>query len=272
MYDEKGRRRGAVAVFDDVTEQRTREVQVHAELRDMGVALEVEEAIDAGRLLLHSQPIVDIVSGETALEELLVRLRSPSGKIAGPAAFLGAAERHSTIIALDRWVFQQAAQIAARRRAVTVNVSARTVATLSFLEVVDRTIRRSGIDPSLITFEITETAIVSDVVKAARFAERLEAIGCHIALDDFGSGYAAFTCLKHLPIRYLKIDMDFVRDLVENPRSQAVVSAIVSLATCFGQVTIAEGVENEETLRLLRTLGVDLAQGFHLGRPSAIGD
>jgi EAL domain-containing protein (putative c-di-GMP-specific phosphodiesterase class I) len=268
--DERGRRRGAVAVFEDVTEQRAREVEIRTELRHMGVALEVEEAIDADRLLLHSQPIVAIASGETVLEELLVRMRAADGTLAGPAGFLAAAERHSTITALDRWVFERAVHIAARGRPVTVNVSARTVGTLSFLEAVEETLTREGIEASLITFELTETAVVSDIVQATRFAERLEAIGCHFALDDFGTGYAALTYLKHLPIRYLKIDMDFVRDLVENPRSRAVVSGIVALAAGFGQSTIAEGVEDAATLRLLGELGVDLAQGYHLGRPGPI--
>jgi PAS domain S-box-containing protein len=270
VNDERGRRRGAVAVFEDVTEQRAAEVQIRTELRHMGVALEVEDAIDGGRLLLHAQPIVAIASGETVLEELLVRMRSLDGTLSGPASFLAATEGHSTITALDRWVFEQAVQIAARERPVTVNVSARTVGTLSFLEAVEETLTREGIEPSLITFELTETAVVSDIVQATRFAERLEAIGCHFALDDFGTGYAALTYLKHLPIRYLKIDMDFVRDLVENPRSRAVVSGIVALAAGFGQSTIAEGVEDAATLRLLGELGVDLAQGYHLGRPGPI--
>ena len=270
VNDERGRRRGAVAVFEDVTEQRASEAQIRTELRYMGVALEVEEAIDAGRLILHSQPIVDLSTGETVLEELLVRMRSADGLVSGPGGFLAAAERHSTITALDKWVFEQATQIAATGRPVTVNVSARTVGTLSFLEVVEETLERNGIEPSLITFEITETAVVSDIVQASRFAERLEAIGCHFALDDFGTGYAALTYLKHLPIRYLKIDMDFVRDLVENPRSRAVVTGIVALAAGFGQCTIAEGVEDAATLALLRELGVDLAQGFHVGRPAPI--
>ena len=95
-------------------------------------------------------------------------------------------------------------------------------------------------------------------------------IGCHFALDDFGTGYAALTYLKHLPIRYLKIDVDFVRDLVENRRSRAVVSGVIALAAGFGQRTIAEGVENAATLALLRELGVDLAQGFHIGRPAPL--
>jgi EAL domain-containing protein (putative c-di-GMP-specific phosphodiesterase class I) len=234
------------------------------------LAAEVQEAIDAGRLLLYAQPIVDLASGETVLEELLLRMRSADGTVIGPCGFLAAAERYDTVTALDQWVFEQGAEIAAAGRPVTVNVSARTVGTLSFLEVVERTLERGEVEPSLITFEITETAVVSDIVQACRFAERLEAIGCFFALDDFGTGYAAFTYLKHLPIRYLKIDIDFVRDLAQTPRSRAVVSGIVALAGGFGQRTIAEGVENAATAVLLRELGVDLAQGFHLGKPMPI--
>jgi EAL domain-containing protein (putative c-di-GMP-specific phosphodiesterase class I) len=270
VEDQTGRRLGAVAVFADVTEQRAREAQIREQMHDVGLAVEVEEAIDAGRVLLYAQPIVELASGQTVQEELLLRMRAPDGTVAGPGGFLAAAERLSTITALERWVFQQAARIAARDRAVTVNVSGSTVGTFSFLELVEETLERNHVEPSLITFEITETAVVSDIVQASRFAERLDEIGCHFALDDFGTGYAAFTYLKHLPIKYLKIDIDFVRDLVENRRSRAVVSGIVALAAGFGQLTIAEGVENAATLELLRALGVDLVQGFHIGEPAPI--
>ena len=222
-----------------------------------------------GPLLMYAQPIIDLTTGETVLEELLLRMRSRDGTIVGPHALLTAAERHGTVTAVDEWVFAQAAQAAAEGRAVTVDVSSRTVGQSAYLEVVEHTLERDSVEPSLITFEITE-AVVSDIVGATRFASRLEVIGCHFALDDFGTGYAALTYLKHLPIRYLKIDIDFVRDLLVNERSRAVVSGVVALAAGFGQRTIAEGVEDAATLALLRELGVDLAQGFHLGRPAPI--
>jgi len=270
VYDDSGERLGAVAVFEDVTEQRGREARIRDELRDAGLVLEVQEAIRTDRLLLYGQPIVDLTTGETMLHELLLRMRSLDGTVVGPSEFLEAAERHGTITAIDAWVFEHAAQIAATGRAVTVNVSARTVGRPSFVETVEHTLKRNGVEPSLITFEITETAVVADIVRATRFAERLAAIGCHFALDDFGTGYAALTYLKHLPIRYLKIDIDFVRDILENGRSRAVVSGIVALAGGFGLRTIAEGVENAAALVLLRELGVDMAQGFHIGTPAPI--
>jgi EAL domain-containing protein (putative c-di-GMP-specific phosphodiesterase class I) len=270
VYDEKGVQLGAVAVFADVTEQRRREARMREDLSTLGLALEVQEALDGGRLLMYAQPIIDLTTGETLLDELLLRMRSREQMVVGPSAFLEAAERHGTVTAVDEWVFEQATRIATCGRPVAVNVSAQTVGRPSFVEAAERALERNDVAPSLITFEITETAVVADIVGATRFAERLEAIGCHFALDDFGTGYAALTYLKHLPIRYLKIDVDFVRDLVENERSRAVVSGVVALAAGFGQLTIAEGVENASTLELLRELGVDLAQGFHIGRPGPV--
>lgn len=136
--------------------------------------------------------------------------------------------------------------------------------------MVETTLENDDIDPTLITFEITETAVMSDILGAARFTDRLKAIGCRFALDDFGTGYAALTYLKYLPVRYLKIDMEFVQDLVESERSRAVVASIVGIAAGLGQSTIAEGVEDAATLLVLRELGVDLAQGFHIARPAPI--
>lgn len=268
ILDEDGTPVGAVAVFADVTEQRERELRIREELRSLDLAHGVQEALAARRLLIYEQPIVDLASGKTVLSELLLRLRAPDGTIVGPVELLMAAERHGTVTAVDEWVFEQAATIAAGGQAVTVNVSAQTVVRSSFVEFAELTLQRSRAAPSLITFEITETAVVSDIVGATRFADRLEAAGCRFALDDFGTGYAALTYLKHLPLSYLKIDVDFVRDLLHNDRSRAVVSGVVALAGGFGLQTIAEGVEDEATLALLRELGVDLAQGFHLGRPA----
>jgi EAL domain-containing protein (putative c-di-GMP-specific phosphodiesterase class I) len=272
VYDQRGASLGAVAVFADVTEQRAREASIQEELRALDLVHGAQEALAEGRLLIYAQPIIELASGETILQELLLRMRSREGAIVGPAALLAAAERHGTVTEIDEWVFEQAARIAATGQPVTVNVSAQTVVRSSFVQVAERALERNGALPSLITFEITETAVISDIVGASRFADRLEAIGCHFALDDFGTGYAALTYLKHIPLSYLKIDMDFVRDLRQNDRSRAVVSGVVALAAGFGLRTIAEGVEDEATLSLLRELGVDLAQGYHIGRPAPTGE
>ncbi len=120
-------------------------------------------------------------------------------------------------------------------------------------------------------FEITETAAAKDIGQATRLAERLSALGCGFALDDFGTGYGSFTYLKHLPVDYLKIDMEFVRNLKPGSPDVQVVSAIIDVARKFDIQTVAEGVESQETLDLLGELGADFAQGYHLGFPAPVG-
>jgi EAL domain-containing protein (putative c-di-GMP-specific phosphodiesterase class I) len=133
-------------------------------------------------------------------------------------------------------------------------------------------LREHGGDPASLVCEITETALLEQAELGEAFVGKLNALGCKVALDDFGTGYGGFTYLKRLPVSYLKIDIEFVRDLVDNPSSRHVVAAIVSLARGFGQQTIAEGVENERTLELLREMGVDYAQGYAIARPGPVDD
>jgi EAL domain-containing protein (putative c-di-GMP-specific phosphodiesterase class I) len=133
-------------------------------------------------------------------------------------------------------------------------------------------LRRTGADPSLIVVELTETALVSDEAAAEAFIERVGSLGCKLALDDFGTGYGGFSYLKRLPVDFLKIDIEFVRDLLTNQASRHVVAAVVSLARGFGQQTVAEGVEDPETLALLHEFGVDFAQGYGLGRPVPVAE
>jgi EAL domain-containing protein (putative c-di-GMP-specific phosphodiesterase class I) len=270
VYNDEGIQIGAAAVFADVTEDRAREGEMRDELRAVNFAVDIEEAIAAGDMVLYAQPVIDLATGHVVLEELLLRVRSRDGTFVSPCKFLEVAERYGTVAGVDEWVFRQAAQVAAAGRPVAVNVSARTIGRSSFLELIETTLEREGVEPWLVTFEITETAVISDILGAARFTERLEAIGCRFALDDFGTGYAPLTYLKYLPVRYLKIDMEFVRDLVESDRSRAVVASIVGIAAGLGQRTIAEGVEDADTLFLLGELGVDLAQGFHIAKPAPI--
>jgi EAL domain-containing protein (putative c-di-GMP-specific phosphodiesterase class I) len=131
---------------------------------------------------------------------------------------------------------------------------------------------RSNTDPRNVTFEITETAVMQNMERGRLFAERMVALGCRFALDDFGTGFASLTYIKRLPVQSLKIDIEFVRDLRRSQRDRSVVEAIVALARGFGQQTIAEGVEDEATADVLRTLGVDFAQGYLFGAPAPIAD
>jgi EAL domain-containing protein (putative c-di-GMP-specific phosphodiesterase class I) len=192
------------------------------------------------------------------------------GQLIAPGAFLGVAERYGLITEIDRWVVRKGARLAAQGHHVSVNLSAESVVTSGMLALIDHEIDDAAADPSNLVFEITETALMRDIGKGEDFARGLVARGCEVALDDFGTGFGTFTHVKKLPIKYLKIDIEFVRDLIGSSANEHVVKAIVNLAQGFGCKTIAEGVEDEETLSHLRSLGVDYAQGFHLGRPAPV--
>jgi len=254
----------------DIDAQKARQAELQRKLDDIGWVERIREALEHDRFELHSQPIVDLASGETVQRELLIRMRDEAGELVPPGMFLPAAEEYGLIEDIDRWVLSQAVRLAARGEAVEVNVSAASMSSPAFLTAVEHELEASGADPACLVFEITETALMRQMDLGVAFAERLASLGCRFALDDFGTGYASFTYLKRLPVHYLKIDRDFVRELVGSPRDRHVVQAIVNLASGFEAQTIAEGVEDAETLKLLSAYGVDYAQGFHLGRPAPL--
>jgi EAL domain-containing protein (putative c-di-GMP-specific phosphodiesterase class I) len=192
------------------------------------------------------------------------------GQLIAPGAFLGVAEKYGLITEIDRWVVKEGARLAAQGRRVGVNLSAESVVSPGMLALIDHEVDGSGASASNLMFEITETALMRDIGKSEDFARGLVARGFDIALDDFGTGFGTFTHVKKLPVKYLKIDIEFIRDLIGSSANQHVVKAIVNLAQGFGCKTIAEGVEDEGTLTHLRSLGVDYAQGYHLGRPAPV--
>jgi len=180
---------------------------------------------------------------------------------------LGVAEKYGLITEIDRWVVRQAIRLAAGGRHVGVNLSAESMVTLDLLALIEGEIHEADANPSNLVFEITETALMRDIDKGEAFARGIAALGCGLALDDFGTGFGTFTHVKKLPINFLKIDIEFVRDLVLSSANQHVVKAIVNLAQGFGCQTIAEGVEDAGAMKLLGEFGVDFAQGYLLGRP-----
>ena len=261
--------RGVVVVFRDASADQAERTRVHRELDAVSWIGRTRDAIEDGRLVLHAQPIVPLQGGQPR-EELLLRMVGRDGEIIAPGRFLPAAEKYGLIGEIDRWVARQAVQLAAGGRRVQANLSADSVGDPELLSVIEHELRETGADPSDVVFEITETALMRDPKAAEGFAGELVGLGCCLALDDFGTGYGSFTYLKNFPLQYLKIDISFVRRLRWNRGNQHLVKAIVTLAQGFDQQTIAEGVEDEETLDLLREYGVDFAQGFHLGRPAPL--
>jgi PAS domain S-box-containing protein len=261
---------GAVVVFRDITEEKSERLRAKRELEALTWVGRIREAIDENRLVLYSQPIVPLTGGEPG-EELLLRMIGRNGELYAPGAFLGVAEKYGLIQEIDQWVVKQAVRLAAEGRHVAANLSAETIGTIDLLALIENEIRQAGANPANLVFEITETALMRDIDKGEAFARGVAALGCGLALDDFGTGFGTFTHVKKLPVKYLKIDIEFVRDLVASTANQHVVKAIVNLAHGFGCQTIAEGVEDSETLKLLEEeFAVDFAQGFHLGRPAPL--
>jgi EAL domain-containing protein (putative c-di-GMP-specific phosphodiesterase class I) len=270
VRDRAGSLAGLFTQVVDLSEQKEREESLRRELAEATWLGHIHEALAEDRLVLHAQPICDLATGAVVQQELLIRMVDREGHLIAPVRFLPIAEKLGLIMEIDRWVISQAAVLASQGMAVEVNVSADSMGRPALLDHVESELLRTGADPALLVFEITETALMRDMAGGEAFARRLSAIGCGFALDDFGTGFGGFTYLQRLPVDFIKIDREFVRDLPRSERDQHLVRTIVSLAQGLGQKTIAEGVEDQATLELLAELGVDYGQGYHLGRPGPL--
>lgn len=255
-------------VFQDITDRKLREAEIEEQLGVLETLTAIRNALDEGHFTMFAQPVVDLETGRVAQHELLLRLIAEDGEVRGPGAFMAVAEQHGTVREIDRWVMAAAMRYIQDGHAVHVNLSAVSLGSLDTFHVVERELRESRAEPDRLIIEITETAILESPTVAVAVIERLRALGCRIALDDFGTGYAGFNTLKNLPVDYVKIDREFVKDLVDNEASRHVVRAVVDLARRFGCLTIAEGVEDQRTLELLGVYGVDMVQGYFLGMPA----
>jgi PAS domain S-box-containing protein len=260
---------GAVVVFRDATDDQSKQEAARRELEALAWIGRVREALDEDRLEMFSQPIMALGGGEDA-EELLMRMRTRSGELVLPGCFIPTAERYGMITELDQWAMVQATELAATGRRIEVNVSAQSILTGKMLELIEHQLAVTGARPADLVVELTETALLSDLRSGEAFAHGLAELGCGLALDDFGTGYSSLKHLKRLPLTHLKIDIDFIIGLPSNAANQHLVQAIVDLARGFGIQTVAEGVEDAETLELVRAFGVDHAQGFHIGRPRSV--
>jgi diguanylate cyclase (GGDEF)-like protein/PAS domain S-box-containing protein len=238
----------------------------------------VRQATEKGLFVLVCQPILNLEQDSVTQYELLIRMRGEDGELVPPGAFLAIAERFGLIQAVDRWVAQQAIRLIAahqkegRTLTLEVNLSGRTMGDAEFTSMVNRELKSTGIDPAQLIFEVTETAAVADLDKARSFAEGLSKLGCRFALDDFGSGFASFFYLKHLPIAYLKIDGEFVKELPRSKTDRLVVKALVDVCHGLGIKTVAEFVGDQETVDLLTEIGVDFAQGYFIGKPHPVAE
>lgn len=237
------------------------------DMRGRTWAERIHGALTEDRLELYLQPVIDLASREPVMHEVLLRVRE-DGDVRAPAPYLEMAEQLGLIHAMDRAVMRKAFALLELnpRLRLSVNVSGKSLGDDQLLATVRDAIVHHRFDPSALVIELTETAAVVDVQRAHRFAATLTALGCGFAIDDFGTGFGSYQYLKHVPVDYLKIDGEFVRE--GNRVDEVVVDSMVSLARGLGKKTIAEGVESEESLERLTRVGVDLAQGFGIGRPA----
>jgi diguanylate cyclase (GGDEF)-like protein/PAS domain S-box-containing protein len=236
----------------------------------------VRRAVEQGLFELFCQPIVDFASDDVSQWELLLRLPGDDGELILPAQFLYTAERSDLILEIDRWVLGEAMRLiadqeeAGRDVRLEVNLSGRSVGDPQILEFIEEGLGRTGIAPASLVLEVTETAAIANIDRARGFASRLQTLGCRFALDDFGAGFGSFYYLKHIPFDYVKIDGEFIRNLPASKTDQLILDSIVQMSRGLGKHTIAEYVEDGETVEVLKQHGVDYGQGFHLGKPAPV--
>jgi diguanylate cyclase (GGDEF)-like protein len=230
-------------------------------------------AVAEGQLFLHYQPIFDLPSQRVVGVEALVRWRHPQRGMIPPASFIPLAEESRVIVPIGRWVLDEACRQAAAWSAaglplgISVNVSAHQLGRREFVEDVRRALESSGIAPSSLTLEITETTLVRDVPAVCERLEEVKALGVRVAIDDFGTGYASLSHLQRMPVDVLKIDRSFVAALDDGEQSRELLAAILGVGRSLSLSVVAEGIEEDSQRTMLEDMGCELAQGFLLGYP-----
>jgi diguanylate cyclase (GGDEF)-like protein/PAS domain S-box-containing protein len=272
MYDAKEDGRNQISHYSTDEHDRPRTES------QMKWATDITDALAEDHFELLAQPIQPLRGDVPTQYELLLRMRDGHGDLIPPGSFLYIAERLGLIQEIDRWVVSHAIDLLAEHRAggrelrFEVNLSGNSIGDPQLLELIERRLGETGVPPDRLIFEITETAAVANIARAADFAGRLSELGCHFALDDFGAGFGSFYYLKHLPFDYLKIDGEYVRHCAANETDRILISAVVQIARGMGKRTIAEFVGDQETVEVLTRLGVDFGQGYFLGHPEPLAD
>ena len=222
---------------------------------------------------LHFQGVYHVPDRRLSHLEALIRLRDEkTGELVSPGQFIPVAEKSNKILEIDRWVLAQVVRLLAAHPdgpAIAVNISGRSFDDPGLPGYIAELLQQQGAEPARLLIEVTETAAVSDLTDAQRFIGALQDTGCGVCLDDFGAGFASFAYLKHIRVDTIKIDGMFIRELPHDHDNQVFVRGMVEVARGLGKRTVAEFVEDEATLALLASLGVDMAQGYHLDRPQA---
>ena len=268
MYQAKEQGRGRWHIFSPEDQSRER-----ADARVLW-GQQIAEALTQDRFELRFQPIVAVATGRIAHYEALLRMRDAQGEMVYPDRFVPVAEKTGQIQAIDHWVLSHVLGIMNARPELhlSVNLSANAMDDPLLLPDIEQLLKRFGVEPLRLTFEITETAAINSILRATRLMRGIQRLGCRFALDDFGSGYASYAYLRQLPVDDVKVDGAFIRNLSRSREDRIFVKAITDIAHGMGKRVIAEFVEDGDILRVLQELGVDFAQGYHFGKPVPLSE
>lgn len=244
---------------------------------EMSWAARVQRALADDEFVLEGQRIVSPLGGPGHYYEMLVRLQEPDGALVPPMAFLPAAERYGLMPAIDRAVIEKAMREHQVLQASTlenvkfgINLSGSSLSDPSLIKFIREVMERYQVPPCSICFELTETVAIANLQVAAKMMGELRSMGCTIALDDFGSGMSSFSYLKQFPVDVVKIDGSFVRNMLGNKVDYAMVESVNNIAHQMGLVTLAEYVESPELIAALQAMGVDMLQGYGVGKPESL--
>jgi diguanylate cyclase (GGDEF)-like protein/PAS domain S-box-containing protein len=235
---------------------------------------QIEQALREDRFLLYFQPVLEIRTNTISHYEVLLRMRDNRGRIISPDQFIPVAEQSGLIHSIDHLVLRKAITKQAKlwsqgyKFTFSINLSGRVVDDPELLPILEDVLKTTGVDPSSLMFEVTETAAVANMIAAESLMHKIKAYGCRFAVDDFGVGFSSFFYLKRLPVDYVKIDGVFIRQLAESYQDRVFVKALSDITKGLGKKSVAEFVEDASTLMLLREYGVDYAQGYYIGRPT----
>ena len=268
MYRAKREGKGRVVLFEASMHTAVRErLELEADLRG---------AVDRGEFALVYQPIVALASGRLVGAEALLRWDHPVRGRLRPAEFMAAAESAEVLPAIERWVLEEACRRAGewpvlddigQLPLLTVNATARLLASPDLVQTVERALAASGLPPGRLVLELTEGAAVEDASTTFRAMRRLRAAGVKVAIDDFGTGYSSLSYLRDMPVDILKLDKLFVDGVADEPNANLLTRGILDLARALGKLVVAEGIEKEEQAARLREYGCTLGQGYLFSRP-----
>ncbi len=267
--------RDRIEIFD---EKNLSVIQRHD---DMQMVAEIQQALDDNHFELLAQPIVSLSGQDDRPRyEILLRMTDSDGNKVPTKGLFSAAERYTLMPQIDRWVVSMSiarlaeslAQIEEHDAVFSINLSGQSLGDDNILEFIEDELKESGVNARALCFEVTESAAVSNLVKAQSFIDALRERGCSISLDDFGAGLSSFAYLKNFNVDTLKIDGSFIRDITDNRISESMVAAITQVAKVMDLLTVAEYVESDETRELITKLGVDYAQGHTIGKPLPLDD